>query len=338
MERSIAALRTLCAALDRDVFSFYELLFGDPQRYPCIERAGLQRVRRRERPAADVDAPSRGSRFAVHRGRALLSTSLTAPLHEPVAGRSRAPASSARGCSWCATPRGIWRLATIEPLLAAARRHSTATPTPTRSSCGCTATTPGRAARAPRPRARLEARRAAATVDGAAPAPCAVAQKGDPGGDVVVQESRFRARDQAAHAGVDLVGAGVSAAAWPCARPAAARELRGPPARRARARPGRHRRRRARARAGRLRRRRGPKPIAGVAAHLDADGLRARAAARPLEHGRRDARASSSASCPTATTRGSRAPRALRGPSRRCDRRTCSAAPPPRRARRARGP
>jgi hypothetical protein len=35
-------------------------------------------------------------------------------------------------------------------------------------------------------------------------------QAGDRAGDVVVQESEFRARDQAAHADVDLVGLGVS--------------------------------------------------------------------------------------------------------------------------------
>ena len=47
-------------------------------------------------------------------------------------------------------------------------------------------------------------------MDAAAPAPCAVTLVADPGGDVVVQESEFRARDQTASAGVDLVGAGAA--------------------------------------------------------------------------------------------------------------------------------
>jgi hypothetical protein len=58
--------------------------------------------------------------------------------------------------------------------------------------------------------ARLDAAREAATVDAAGPAPCAVTLAGDPAGDVVVQESEFRARDQAASAGVDIVGAGLA--------------------------------------------------------------------------------------------------------------------------------
>ena len=47
-------------------------------------------------------------------------------------------------------------------------------------------------------------------MDATAPVPCALAPAGDPAGDVVVQESDDRARDQAAHADVDLVGLGVA--------------------------------------------------------------------------------------------------------------------------------
>ena len=62
MERSTAALTTLCAALDRDVFSIYELLFGDPQRYPCV--SGLAFV-----VFGDENVPRPTS--TVHRGLAL---------------------------------------------------------------------------------------------------------------------------------------------------------------------------------------------------------------------------------------------------------------------------
>ena len=66
------------------------------------------------------------------------------------------------------------------------------------------------AAKAAADAARRDAAREAATVDAAAPAPCAATLAGDPAGDVVVQESEFRARDQAGDAGVDLVGAGLA--------------------------------------------------------------------------------------------------------------------------------
>jgi hypothetical protein len=41
MESSTRALSTLCAALDRDVFSFFELFLGAPQRYPCVSAMAL---------------------------------------------------------------------------------------------------------------------------------------------------------------------------------------------------------------------------------------------------------------------------------------------------------
>jgi len=69
MERSTAALRTLCAALDRDVFAFFELLFGDPQRYPCASGLALY-VFGDENVPKPTSTVHRGLALAVHRGRA----------------------------------------------------------------------------------------------------------------------------------------------------------------------------------------------------------------------------------------------------------------------------
>jgi hypothetical protein len=209
MERSAAALGTLCAALDRDVFSGFELLFGDPQRYPCTSGLGFN-VFGDENVPRPTSTVHRGSALSVHAGRALLSTTLTHRYHpsslsDPQRLVIRARALLVRDA------QGIWRLATIEPLLplfAVEHRHPL-----TEAELARLYRADARDGRkSVAAAARLQAQRAAATVDGAVPAPCAVAQTGDPTGDVVVQESEFRARDQAAHAGQDLVGLGVSGA------------------------------------------------------------------------------------------------------------------------------
>jgi hypothetical protein len=208
MERSPAALRTLCAALDRDVFSIYELLLGDPQRYPCVTGLAFNVFGDENVPRATSTA-HRGAALALHRGRAVLSTTLThrytsLSQSDPERLVVRARVLLVRDA------QRIWRLATIEPLLPLhAVQHRRAYTDAELARLYRTGAREGRKSAAAA--ARLQARRAAATVDGAAPAPCAVAQKGDPGGDVVVQESEFRARDQAAHAGLDLVGIGISA-------------------------------------------------------------------------------------------------------------------------------
>ena len=208
----------------------------------------------------------------MHRGRALLSTSLThryksLAQDDPERLVVRARVLLVRDA------QGIWRLATIEPLLPLfAVQHRRASTDSELARLYRNDAREGRKSAADA--ARLQAQRSAATVDGAAPAPCAVAQKGDPAGDVVVQESEYRARDQAARAGLDLVGVGVSgrcvavrsAGALPASFDVHLRDERGheldvsvvdgrvlvedvsdDDA--------------------------GPRPIAGVAGHLDADGL-----------------------------------------------------------------
>jgi hypothetical protein len=204
MER-VSGLRTLCAALDRDVFSSFDLLLGDPAKYPCPSGLGFE-VFGDENVPTPTSTTHRGSSLAVHAGRALLSTTLVHRYRPSSKGDPERLAVHAR-VLLVRDPQGIWRLGTVEPLLPLVavvhRRPFTDAELARRYRADVR---DGRAAAANY--ARLQAQRAAATTDGGAPAPCAVALRGDRTGDVVVQESEFRARDQAANAGLDLVGAG----------------------------------------------------------------------------------------------------------------------------------
>jgi len=271
MERSITALRTLCAALDRDVFAYFELLFGDPQRYPCASGLAFY-VFGDENVPRPTSTVHRGSSLAVHRGRALLSTSLTHRYESLAQGDPERLVVRAR-VLLVRDAQGIWRLATITPLLPLfAVQHRAPYTDAELARVYRGAARDGRKSAADA--ARLEAQRAAATVDGAASAPCVVAQKGDRSGDVVVQESDFRARDQAAHAGVDLVGVGV---AGRCVALRSAGPL--PTSFEVHLRDERQHQLAVTVVDGRVLVQdasdddTGPTPIAGVAAHLDADGL-----------------------------------------------------------------
>src|SRR3954465_9959038 len=207
MERSSRALATLCAALDRDVFGYYELLFGDPQRYPCSSGLGFF-VFGDENVPRPTSTVHRGAALAIHRGRAVLRTTLTHRYRpdsdsDPTRVTVRARALLVRDAA------GIWRLATVEPLLPlVAVQHRAAFTDAELARLYRHGAAEGRKAVADA--ARRDAAREAARVDAAGPAPCAVPLAADPPGDVVVQESEDRARDQAASAGVDLVGAGLS--------------------------------------------------------------------------------------------------------------------------------
>jgi hypothetical protein len=200
-------LRTLCAALDRDVFLLFEGLFGNPQRYPCV--SGLQfSIFGDENVPHPTATTHRGLALAVHGGRALLSTTLTHRYKSFAQNDPERLAVHARALL-VRDAQGIWRLATIEPLLPLyVLDHRQAYTNSELSRLYRADARDGRqgAAKA----ARRQVQRAAATVDATAPAPCAIALAGDPAGDVVVQESDFRARDQVAHAGQDLVGLGVA--------------------------------------------------------------------------------------------------------------------------------
>jgi hypothetical protein len=208
----------------------------------------------------------------VRRGRALLSTSLTHRYKGLSQGDPERLVVRAR-VLLVRDAQGIWRLATIAPLLplfAVQHRHPYSDSELARLYRSDAREGRKSAADA----ARLQAQRSAATVDGAAPAPCAVAQKGDRAGDVVVQESDFPARDQAAHAGVDLVGVGVSGR---CVALRSAGPL--PASFEVHLRDERQHELAVTVVDGRVLVQdasdddTGPTPIGGVAAHLDADGL-----------------------------------------------------------------
>jgi hypothetical protein len=205
MERSKRALATLCAALDREVFAYYQLLFADPQRYPCPSGLGFvvfgdENV---PRPMATIH---RGSALTIGRGRAILSTTLT-HRYVPYSSSDRERLAVHARALLVRDAAGIWRLATIEPLLPlVAVEHRRPFTDAELARLYRHGRAEGRKAAADA--ARRDAARLAATVDAAAPAPCAATLAGEPTGDVVVLESDFRARDQAANAGVDLVGAG----------------------------------------------------------------------------------------------------------------------------------
>jgi hypothetical protein len=202
-----SGMRTLCAALDRDVFAYFDLLFGDDVRYPCPSVLALF-VFGDENVPKPTSTNHRGMSLAVRGGRALLSTTLVHRYHPSSTGDPTRVSVRARALL-VRDAQGIWRLATMEPLLPL-------TPTDRRraftdAELDALYRTDAREGRKQAAAAaRLRARRTAATVDGAAPAACSASQASDPAGDVVVQESAFRARDQAANAGLDLVGAGVA--------------------------------------------------------------------------------------------------------------------------------
>jgi hypothetical protein len=206
LEASLRARATLCAALDRAVFPYYQLLFLDPERYPCF--SGLTFfVFGDENVPVVTSTVHHGSALAVHGGRAILRTTLT---HRYIPNSTSDPRrlTVRTRVLLVRDAQGIWRLATVDPLLplvavghrrpytdaelARAHRHDLA-----------------EARKAAAAAARRDAARQAATVDTSGPAPCAVASAADPRGDVVVAE-RDPARDQAAVAGVDLVGAGLT--------------------------------------------------------------------------------------------------------------------------------
>jgi hypothetical protein len=207
IERSTQALATLCGALDLDVFAYFQLLFGDPQRYPCPSGLaffvfGDENV---PRPTSTVH---HGSALSVSRGRAVLRTRL-AHRYLPYSDSDPRRLTVRARVLLVRDAQGIWRLATVEPLLPlVAVSHRRAFTDAELARLYRHGAAEGR--RAAADAARRDAARQAATVDATAPAPCAVTVAGDPAGDVVVQESEFRARDQAASAGVDLVGAGAA--------------------------------------------------------------------------------------------------------------------------------
>jgi hypothetical protein len=207
LESSSIGVRTLCAALDRDVFPYFDQLFGDPAKYPCPSGLAFH-VFGDENVPKPTSTTHRGSSLAVHGGRALLSTTLVHRYRPYSKFDPKRLAVHAR-VLLVRDAQGIWRLGTVEPLLplVATDHHRPFTDAELDRLYRSDVREGRRAAAAA---ARLQAQRTAATADGAGPPPCAVAPSGDPAGDVVVQESPYRARDQRANAGLDLVSVGVA--------------------------------------------------------------------------------------------------------------------------------
>jgi hypothetical protein len=88
LEASLRARATLCAALDRAVFPYYELLFLDPERYPCFSALTFF-VFGDENVPRVTSTVHHGSALAVRGGRAVLRTTLThryIPLPPPIRG------------------------------------------------------------------------------------------------------------------------------------------------------------------------------------------------------------------------------------------------------------
>jgi hypothetical protein len=172
IERSTSALKTLCAALDRDVFSNFELLLGDAARYPCVSGLAFD-VFGDENVPRPTSTVHRGASLSVHRGRALLSTTLTHRFTSNSQSDPRRLVVRAR-LLLVRDAEGIWRLATIEPLLPLfAVEHRRALTDAELARLYRADARGGRKAAAAA--ARLQAQRAAATVDATAPAPCAIA-------------------------------------------------------------------------------------------------------------------------------------------------------------------
>jgi hypothetical protein len=115
MESSLRARATLCVALDRDVFPYYQLLFLDPERYPCFSAMtffvfGDENV---PRPTSTVH---HGFALAVRGGCAVLRTTLTHRYLPSSISDPRRLVVRARVLLLRDAQR-IWRLATVDPLL-----------------------------------------------------------------------------------------------------------------------------------------------------------------------------------------------------------------------------
>jgi hypothetical protein len=207
LEGSVRARATLCAALDPVVLPYYQLLFLDPERYPCFSALTFF-VFGDENVPVVTSTVHDGSALAVRGGRAILRTTLT---HRYIPNSTSDPRrlDVRTRVLLVRDGQGIWRLATIDPLLplvVVSHRKPFSDAELARVHRRDVAA----ARKATADAARRDAARRAATVDASGPAPCAAALAGDPPGDVVVEEGTGRARDQAAHAGVDLVGAGLA--------------------------------------------------------------------------------------------------------------------------------
>jgi hypothetical protein len=197
MERSTTALRTLCAALDRGVFPYFERAEDE-----CPSRLRDDVFGTDDGPVP-ISTVHHGFSLDVRRGRAFLSTRLT-HRYEPYQKTDPRRLTIRARLLLVRDAMGVWRLATLEPVLPLLfiddRRPL--------SNAQLERLYRAEVAEAADVE-RLKAQREAATVPGDAPPPCAAPTRFDPSGDVAVR-TYGRARDQAAHADVDIAAFGAS--------------------------------------------------------------------------------------------------------------------------------
>jgi hypothetical protein len=203
MDTSVRARKTLCAAIDRGVFAYFEpQVAGYHNEATCDQVLELLIFADEDVPKA-VSTTHHGHSLELHGGRAVLSTRL---VHRFRKYDDQRPVAIPARVLLVRDGQGIWRLATLAsllPLVAVDDPHHVDTADDLEHEYLAWVRA-GRRLMAHL--TRLVARRAAATVDNVAAAPCAPPLASDPTGDVVVDGSYERAPDQAAHADVDVVG------------------------------------------------------------------------------------------------------------------------------------
>lgn len=204
MDRSVWARKTLCAAMDRRLFSFFEPQVGvDRREYACHGILQLVIFADENVPKV-VSTTHRGLTLDVRGGRAVASTRLVHRFErydDPRRLAIRARVLLVRDGG------GVWRLGTVSALL-----PLTAVDDPHHVDSDRDLARENRAfdllgRSIAVSLGRLEAKRAAASVEGVAAVPCSPQLVSDRAGDVVVNgESQFHARAQGAHPDVDVIG------------------------------------------------------------------------------------------------------------------------------------
>jgi hypothetical protein len=199
---SVGARTTLCASMDPGVRSYFEPQIGDyGEEYPCEAIVDSMLFGDENVPRA-VSTTHRGLAVEIHGGRAVVSTRLVHRFRkydDPRRLSIRARVLLVRD------GHGIWRLGTLASLLPLVAvddpHHVDSWDDLEREYLAWVKA--GR--RVVAHLTRLETRRGAATVQSVAAAPCAAPLVSEPVGDVVVDGSYDRARDQSSHSDVDAV-------------------------------------------------------------------------------------------------------------------------------------
>jgi hypothetical protein len=199
MERSFTAVQALCASLAPGVLDYVS--FGNPgDNGLCLEGMFLS-IHGDENVPGVVSTRARGLSVAVSGSRAVMRTRLTHRYHPNSTGDPRRLVVTARALL-VRDATGVWRLATpyrLFPLPAISQRGVFSD----RALLREYRETAVEGRKLTRHHVRVQRQAVARLV----PQPCSVPLVGDPTGDVLV-ETADQARDQAAHAGGDMVAGG----------------------------------------------------------------------------------------------------------------------------------